>query len=134
MVANSAATLIYWEGLDKPRLPGASGASSAPVKAPGTAPWVRFSIVTADNADISPGYRDDMGQVVVQVFGPLNVGAQATEDLAETIAAQFRRRTVTISGQDRLNFGSVRVKEIGPEEEGWYQVNVLAAFSRKEAA
>lgn len=134
MASASPSTLIYWPNVKKPLKGGNTTPQTPPDLSKSTAPWCRHFVLTSVNTDISPGFRDDLGQVVVQCFGAPDKGPGPVEDLAETIAQQFRRRRVTISGSDVVNFSSVSVKEIGIEPEGWYQVNVTARFSRVEAA
>lgn len=130
MAANSAATLIQYENLEKLKVGGSNALQDPPVLNKATPPWCRFAIRTADNADRTRALRQDLGIVAVQVFGPPNRGSGSTEDLAETIAAGLRRRTVTIAGRDQIQYRSVTTREVGIEPEGWYQINVQAAFSR----
>lgn len=132
MASESPTTLIFWENREKPHYGGNATPQDPPTQTTGTAPWCRFVVRTSDNMDLSPSLRDDFGVAVVQCFGLTNKGSGSVEALADTVADQFRRRRVTISTGDQIKFGSVAVKEIGAEEEGWFQVNVLAKWRRIE--
>ena len=97
MAANASTTLIQWDNREKPHFGGNTTPQDPPDLSTATAPWVTYTIRTAGNFNVSPGFRDDVGSVVVQVFGAPNKGPAPVEDLAETVRAQFVRRTVSQS-------------------------------------
>ena len=113
--------------------------------------WGATSALTFDNEEFDPpdnapfvrltvrhnGARQDTigratnrkfgrtGSVFVQIFTLANEGRANADNLAQTARAVFEG--VTLSGTT-LFFRNVIVREIGPGDGRWYQVNVEAEF------
>lgn len=72
----------------------------------------------AEEADFLDGQR--LGNYIIQVFGPSNVGTGDVSDIAKVIELAFRRKT--ISG---VECGEAYTNDVGPDGRGWYQINVV---------
>lgn len=96
---------------------------------PGTA-WVRLTILPADASQVELGAVGSRrfrhaGVIVVQVFVPENTGDGTVQTLAAQAAAVFRGVTV-----GEIRYGAPRVRTVGNDGAGWYQVNVECPYSR----
>ncbi len=97
---------------------------------PPTAAFVRLAVRHNDSAQESlggVGRRRFLraGIVYVQCFAPKNAGARAADTLAA--AAVEILEGVHLSNHD-LRIMRALTREIGPDEDGRYQINVEAAF------
>lgn len=100
---------------------------------PGTSPWIRPTILPADAraADIAtaPRYRH-VGVLIIQVFVPLGAGDGLALEYADTIAALFRGQNVSgvrFYGEDGE---AVRIRNVGPDGKGFFQMNVECPMFR----
>ena len=122
MSANAPNVSVAWENVDNPSIPPTVGAGNE---------WVRFTLRGSTNFDISPGWRNNFGVVIVQCFTDLDIGPGACEDVAEIVASGFRQQRFLSGAGD---FSTPRLDPIGPDGEGWYQCNVTIPFFHQEAA
>ena len=91
--------------------------------------WVRFNIIHADGGQASmgaPGSNrfDRDGQVIIQIFtkeGDFAIKARGHASLALDIYSGTEDSGIRYTG--------ARVNEIGADQRGWHQVNVIADFS-----
>lgn len=98
---------------------------------PTEAVWVRLAMRHTGRAQDTLGPSGNRkfeatGNVIVQVFAPLDTGAAGCDAVVETVRALFEG--VTVSG---IFFYGAVVREIGPGDD-WYQINVEAAFTYNE--
>lgn len=97
--------------------------------------WCRFNISdTIDDiagSQISIGGRTNInrytGTIIVQLFGPLDKGNGALLGHADTILGIFGNWG-GVNIQCRRGF----IKDIGPDGNGFYQINVVVPFVRNE--
>jgi hypothetical protein len=94
---------------------------------PDASMWCRFNIVTGPEKQI--GFGDDKkmfrtrGQLVVQMFAPMNTGAIDLLEQADILANAMRAWAgATVACYEAT------VREIGNDKFGWYQVNVIVPF------
>lgn len=127
--AQSPATLVYWPGFDAPYKPGATAPSPAPTQSASTPPWIRMTVLTSDNPNLTSHVREHYGRVVIQVFQPPGQGSGKNEDLIAKLQAIFERQSVAIATGNLLQITHTRIKEIGPDSEGWLQTNFEASWS-----
>lgn len=94
---------------------------------PEDTPWVRLVVRHTSSNQVSLGSSgnrkfDRDGLVFVQVFTPLDQGSAVADALVEKVLEIFEGKTI-----DLIRFTDVTPREVGPMD-GWYQVNVDAAF------
>lgn len=120
-------TKIYWPNLDEPRLGGAGG-TEVTKPAPGDPAWIMADVQTDDNLRTATGTTwENLGALMVQVFGSRNVGTGEVEALSETVAAELR--DVTLLG-GKLAFENVMaVGQPTPDPEGWWMQVLRGEFS-----
>lgn len=99
-------------------------------------PWAR---VTVQHSPVQPGqvtlagfsggrrFRRT-GICTVQIFTPLGDGLSTADQLATIARSAFEGQTTPSS----VIFRAVSVNEVGRDEGGWFQVNVLAQFEYDE--
>jgi len=101
---------------------------------PAKASWLSVTIQAGDAAQIEFGSSADSvthrhpGIVVVQVFTPANWGDKTALDLADSVAALFRRQRLSYTDGSVL-FRTPSVRTIGVDG-AFYQVNVSVPFVR----
>jgi hypothetical protein len=89
--------------------------------------WARFFIFGGEERQLDIGselksFRTP-GEIVVQLFAPLNTGTIVIRDYADIIAGLFRNwcgATVTCR--------EATIQDIGADGFGWYQVNIRIPF------
>jgi hypothetical protein len=96
---------------------------------PSTAAWVRFTILNGEEARLTFGatlnnFRNT-GVVVVSIFSPLNIGTADVMAKADAAAAIFRDWCGAT-----VRCRAATIRDVGPEGQGWYQVNVTIPFQR----
>lgn len=105
---------------------------------PSKASWIAVTLQSGDAAQIefgSPGgvVHRHPGNLVVQVFTPANWGDKTALDLADQVAALFRRQRVSFEDDDgkhgSIVFRSPAVRTIGVDG-AFFQVNVSVPFVR----
>lgn len=93
--------------------------------------WVRFSLqqVLADQIGFGSSVVRDrhQGTVFVQVFAPTDKGVKSALEIADDAAAALRRYSTT-----GLFTRTPLVQDVGPTDDGWYQVNVSIPYQRDE--
>lgn len=93
--------------------------------------WLRLSILDGESFQTTIGAETNVhrsvGIIIVQIFGPANEGDKDTLAMADTVAAIFRNWCGTT-----VRCRAATVKAIGPDGQGWYQVNVSVPFKRDE--
>lgn len=92
-----------------------------------TTTWVRMSILDGESSQIELEHNDGstyrrVGNLVAQIFGPIELGTGALMDLADAIAAAFRRVYVS-----PVRFRVPSIDTIGRSEGRW-QVNVTCPW------
>lgn len=95
---------------------------------PDTDTWVRFNIKHFDGAQITMGAPtsnrfEQKGTIIIQIFqkeGNFGLDAQAK---ASAVLDLYQ-------GADSggIHYYNARVREVGNDDNGWYQINVLADF------
>lgn len=90
-------------------------------------PWVRLSIREGEAQIVSLDGGDGRrfrhpGVVIVQVFVPANDGDGLAREIADSVAAIFRGKTI-----DCVRFRAPYVQVVGPEG-AWFQLNVYCNF------
>ena len=92
-----------------------------------TGEWCRLTIVDGEQRQLNIGAATntfrDTGQIIVQVFTPLNTGETRGLVLGDTIADAFRNHSGT-----QLRCREAKVKGIGITDDGWNQTNVIISF------
>jgi hypothetical protein len=95
---------------------------------PPNATWVRFTL--KNNAGFqatigAPGSNmlRRIGVVYIQVFQKEGQGSTDARSKADTAADIF-----IANGLSGVTFSNVNVRDIGPDGNGWYQVNVSAEY------
>jgi hypothetical protein len=94
-------------------------------------PWCRLSIQSGDTARMTIGagtnnYRT-VGLIYVCIFVPDNSGDSVAFQRADEAAAIFRDW-----GGATVQCRTPRVKEIGSDGSGYYQVQMIVSFKRDE--
>jgi len=99
---------------------------------PSKASWIAVTIQAGDSAQIELGadkvVHRHPGLVVIQVFSPANWGDKTALDLADQVAALFRRQRLSYTDGSIL-FRTPTVREIGVDGS-LFQVNVSIPFVR----
>ena len=90
--------------------------------------YIAFGIRPVESAWVSPGWADSIGAVVIAAMTPANEGPEAAEELAATIATCLGRQK-----DSGVQFDQATVENIGPDGQGWYQVNVRAPYYYDES-
>jgi len=101
---------------------------------PAGAPFVRLAVRHTGSqqeslGDVGNRKFNRVGSVFVQVFAPKDQGARVADQLAH--AARAILEGTHFSGSDIRIFAAA-TRELGPDEDGYYQVNVEAAFDYTE--
>lgn len=123
---------VDWESVDQ----GKATPKVPPVPKPTdwqNTSFVRFKLDPNINPWISSGYVAPEGFVIVQCFTPQNIGPEPCEALAKLVADQFRTTKRTFSSGAGV-FRPAEVKQIGPDDNGFFQYNVRVEFRFQEAA
>lgn len=93
--------------------------------------WVRFNVVDGESTRTTIGATTNnvrsLGLVIVQIFAPLDKGNAAALAKADAVAAIFRDWCGST-----VRCRTPSIKEVGPDGNGWYQVNVSVPFQRDE--
>ncbi len=98
--------------------------------------WVRFAVrhdgsnLEAIGGTGAGGFNkyQRTGRVTIQVFTPVNQGTEEADTLTQAARAIFEGTTLS---SNAIRFNNVVIRELGPDD-GWYQVNVEAAFQYDE--
>lgn len=91
--------------------------------------WVRFNCQENDGRQVSMGspgsnrFRQ-FGQVILQIFQPAGQGSKDARTKAAAALDAFKG-AVTSSG---VHFQNVYGRQVGNDENGFYQINVIANF------
>ncbi len=98
---------------------------------PVDAPWVRLAIRHIASIQTSIGGLgnrkfDREGLVLIQIFGRLDRGTKAVDDLAELALAIYEGKSI-----DNIWFTSTVIREVGPLD-GWYQISLDSQFTWTE--
>jgi len=101
---------------------------------PATANWVRLSVrhnASTQKSLGAVGNRKFMrgGSVFVQCFTALDSGVSGADNLATVARNIFEGITLS---PETVYFTDVVVREIGPTDDGYYQINVEASFDYDE--
>jgi hypothetical protein len=96
-----------------------------------TKTWFQFWIVNGASQQMSIGasQKDHRfpGIVVVQIFSVMGKGDGEGTRLADSVASAFRNWCGTT-----VRCKEASIKAIGPDGNGWYQINVSIPFHRDE--
>jgi hypothetical protein len=106
----------------------------APFTPPDGESWVRFNCQHNDGYQASIGTVGSnkfrrVGLVTIQIFQPVGKASIEAQALADIAIAIFQGQAV-----GDIHFYNVRPKEIGPDGNGYYQINVLAEFRYDDIA
>jgi len=98
---------------------------------PSNTSWARLSVRHLPSDVDSMGAVGDRkflrtAMVLVQLFVPLDSNVQDADTLSTTARDLFEGKTLT---PENLWFTAVDSREIGPTDDGWFQVNVEATFN-----
>jgi hypothetical protein len=101
---------------------------------PAAADWVRFSVRHFDSNQESLGGVGNRkflreGRIFVQCFTPLDSGLAGADNLATVARNIFEGKTL---GTENIRCTDAVVREIGPTDDGFYQLNVEIAFNYSE--
>ena len=91
--------------------------------------YIAFGIRPVESAWVASGWADSIGAVVIAAMTPANAGPEAAETLASTIATCLGRQL-----DSGVQFDEATVENIGPDGQGWYQVNVRVPWYYQEVA
>lgn len=98
---------------------------------PANGSWARFRILDGDSNQLTIGATTNshrhVGVIVVSLFTELGKGDATIIALADIVADGFRNWIGSYS-----HCRQPSIKEIGPDGQGWYQINVSIPFSRDE--
>ena len=94
-----------------------------------TTKWARFAILHGNGvaASISGGdtkLHRHTGIITISIFTELGIGAYTARTLADTAAGLFR----DITADEGITYRTPQPQEIGDDNHGWYQYNVLIPF------
>lgn len=92
--------------------------------------WIRFQVLGTDARVAGIGgpqtrYRHD-GDVVIEIFGPLNKGPGRVLELADKASALLRG--LQVGG---ITFWAPRLIRVAPDR-AWYRRNLICPFQRDE--
>jgi hypothetical protein len=95
---------------------------------PTNAIWARFTIIDGEERQIDIGARQKTfrtpGQLVIQMFAPIDQGITDVLEKADSLADLFRNwRGLVVKCKE------VSVEKIGNDGEGWYQVNTTVFYT-----
>jgi hypothetical protein len=90
--------------------------------------YIVFGIRPVESDWVASGWTDSIGAVVIAAMTPANEGPEAAETLAATVASCLARQS---SGG--VQFDAATVENIGPDGQGWYQVNVRTPYYYDES-
>lgn len=96
---------------------------------PNAETWVRFNCAENDGSQVSMGSPGNnrfrhFGIVTIQVFAPRNqAGADAREKAAAALAVFMGQQTT-----NGVTFQGCYARQVGNDENGYYQINVFAPF------
>lgn len=95
---------------------------------PDNATWVRFNIRHAIGSQVTMGAPDanrfeQIGTVTIQIFQP--EGQHGLDAQAKANTALDLYQGANIGG---IHYYNARVREVGNDGNGWYQINVLTDF------
>lgn len=94
-------------------------------------PWIRLKVKEGRTRQVDIGDRKKTfrtpGFIYVQVFTATNIGNGPALALGDQVAAIFRNWCGS-----SVKCYAASVQDIGPDEKGWYQVNVEVPFVRDE--
>lgn len=93
-------------------------------------PWIRFQVLGSDARVASIGgpqtrYRHD-GDVVIEIFAPLNAGPGRVLQLADEASAYLRGLQI-----DGITFWAPRLVRVA-ENTSWHRRNLICPFQRDE--
>lgn len=113
-----------WTGTPSSRI----AYENLPFQPPSAAPWLRLTIRHGEARAASLGgptrrYRR-FGSAILQIFVPEGTGPTLATQLADEAMLLFEGQRLT----GGVVFSGLRVREVGVED-GWFQINVSAAFS-----
>jgi hypothetical protein len=94
----------------------------------GTEDWIRLTILPADvdQIEIGDGAPDEhVGVAVVQVFTRADTLTGRALQLVDAVCVRFRDAAV-----NGVVFDQVKVRRVGPDGEGWFQMNVESTYTR----
>jgi hypothetical protein len=92
--------------------------------------WIRFQVLGTDGRVAGIGgpqtrYRHD-GDVVIEIFAPLNHGVGRSRELADKASSILRG--LQVGG---ITFWAPRLIKVGPRG-AWYRMNLICPFQRDE--
>ncbi|MGJ8525180.1 hypothetical protein LMG33818_000888 [Halomonadaceae bacterium LMG 33818] len=64
------------------------------------------------------------GNIVIQLFAPVHSGVKALSEAASTIADHFEYYS-----ESNLVFTTANLDDLGPDENGYYQINVTIGYT-----
>jgi hypothetical protein len=96
--------------------------------------WCRASVRHLTSAQTSLGKVtnrrfDYQALLIVQVYIPLDTGLELADQVVEALRSVFQGRR--IAGTE-IVFGTMTSQEIGPTNDGWFQVNAEVPFNYQE--
>lgn len=100
------------------------------------ATWARVSVQHVDSLQESLGKVgtrrfNRKALLFVQLFAPLDSGLNDLDTKAQIVRTTFEGTRIQSAGED-IRINAVDVAEIGPTDDGWYQMNVSAPVDYTE--
>ncbi len=97
-------------------------------KKPDDQTWVRFNVRHVDGAQMSIGAPtanrfEQVGIVTIQVFQPEGKNGLDAQAKASAILDLYQG-----ASSGGVHYSRARVREVGNDGHGWYQINVMADF------
>ncbi len=96
--------------------------------------WVRLSIREGEGNQIelaaNPLHKF-AGLIIVQVFTPENTGTSDARLLADVAAECFRSVSFAAGASGQITCQTPSAQTIGVDDAGWFQINVVAPYTRR---
>lgn len=96
-------------------------------------PWIRLTILDGDARQLSIGGSTNLygavGIAMVGVFIPEGEGDKRALELADDVCALFSNANIKVDGL-LVRFGMAKASAGFSDGHGWYQINVIANFTR----
>lgn len=110
------------------------GFPNSPIEDPGQNLHIKVNFVNGDEEDIEigrPTLRRYINVLMIQIFQPQNTGTRQALAIADIVEATFRDLVLT-AGAGKIRFYTPKVRDLGDEEEGYYQINVECPYKLDE--
>lgn len=110
------------------------GFPNSPIEDPAEKLHVKVNFINGDEEDVEigkPTLRRYQNVLMIQIFQPQNTGTREALSIADFVEAAFRDLVLT-AGAGKIRFYTPKIRDLGDEEEGYYQVNVECPYKLDE--